>query len=70
MVMSMTEVDLGKDGMARSVILLGHKAGSAPDTVDYTLLLSNHAVYELFSTMSNNLEELIAMGWLPDREES
>lgn len=69
-VMSMTEVDLGKEGMARSVIVLAHKAGSAPDAVDYTLLLSNHAVFELFSSMSNNLWELIDMGWLPSEEEN
>jgi hypothetical protein len=68
LVMSITEVEL-EQGMTRTVMLLAHKAGSAPDAVDYTLQLSSHAVYQLFSSMSNNLEELIGMGWIPGRGE-
>jgi hypothetical protein len=55
--------------MTRTVMLFAHRDGSAPDAVDYTLQLSSHAVYQLFSSMSNNLEELIGMGWIPGRGE-
>jgi hypothetical protein len=67
-VMTVTEVEL-EQGMTRTVMLLAHRDGSAPDAVDYTLQLSSHAVYQLFSSMSNNLHELVEMGWIPDREE-
>jgi hypothetical protein len=66
--LSVTEVEL-EQGMTRTVMLLAHKAGSAPDAVDYTLQLSSHAVYQLFASMSNNLEELVGMGWIPGRGE-
>jgi hypothetical protein len=63
-VLTVTEVEL-EQGVTRTVMLLGHRDGSAPDAVDYTLQLSSHAVYQLFASMSNNLEELIEMGWIP-----
>jgi hypothetical protein len=67
-VLTVTEVEL-EHGMTRTVMLLAHRDGSAPDAVDYTLQLSSHAVYQLFASMSNNLEELIGMGWMPGRGE-
>jgi Mrp family chromosome partitioning ATPase len=65
-VLTVTEVEL-EQGMTRTVMLLAHRDGSASDAVDYTLQLSSHAVYQLFASMSNNLEELVGMGWIPGR---
>ena len=67
LVMSITEVEITEE-MSRTVMLLAHKYGSAPDAVDYTLQLSSHAVYQLFASMSINLPELVKMGWIPSKE--